>query len=53
MWLRAIELGLYLGAHCIVARGEQRGTTETEVVIGRKRETVTLQKLELSSTCHL
>lgn len=50
MRLRAIELGLYLGAHCLVARGDQPGTTETVVVLddrpGRRRETVTLQKLQ-------
>ena len=50
MRLRAIELGLYLGAHCFVARGDRPGTSETEVVVearpGRQRETVTLQKLE-------
>ena len=51
MRLRAIELGLYLGAHCIVARGDQRaGTTLTEVVVearpGRTPVTVTLHKLE-------
>ena len=42
--------GLYLGAHCLVARGDRPGTTETEVVIearpGRRRETVTLQALQ-------
>ena len=50
MRLRAIELGLYLGAHCIVARGDRPGTTETKVVVearpGRRPEVVTLQKLE-------
>ena len=47
MRLRAIELGLYLGAHCLVARGD---CAFTEVVIearpGRRPETVALQKLE-------
>ena len=47
---RAIELGLYLGAHCIVARGDRPGTAETTVVVearpGRQPEVVTLKKLE-------
>ena len=47
MRLRAIDLGLYLGAHCLVARGDR---ALTEVVLearpGRQRETVTLRKLE-------
>ena len=50
MRLRAIHLGLYLGAHCLVARGDRVGTSETEVVVdarpGRRREVVTLQRLE-------
>ena len=44
MRLRAIELNLYLGAHCLVSR------EPTEVVLdarpGRARRTVTLGKLE-------
>ena len=50
MRLRAIELGLYLGAHCIVARGDRKGTTETKVVVearpGRRPEVVLLKPLE-------
>ena len=51
MRLRAIELGLYLGAHSITARGSQTpGSTTTQVVVearpGRTPVTVTLQKLE-------
>ena len=50
MRLRAIDLGLYLGAHCFVARGDREGTTETKVVVdaqaGRPPEVITLGKLE-------
>lgn len=50
MRLRAIDLGLYLGAHCFVARGDREGTTETKVVVdaqaGRPPEVITLKKLE-------
>lgn len=50
MRLRAIDLGLYLGAHCFVARGDREGTADTKVVVeaqaGQPPEVITLEKLE-------
>ena len=50
MRLRAMELGLYLGAHCLVARGDRVGTTRTEVIVdarpGQLPVVVTLERLE-------